>query len=205
MLSPLPPIHSLYFTLGNGWTNNFLNTKNLAMKLGLTVPLDPNKEPVAPLGTCFWFRTKALQDLLKIDWKYKDFPPEPNAIDGTILHAIERIYPFCAQSQGYYVGYLLPDTLASMKLNQLSFYRNEFVNYTNNVHVYGSPYSVFDQLKNKAYQPLPAVPQMTVPGNTQPAFERPPYGVREALKIYLNKKLIRFVSIFGMLFYPLEY
>ncbi len=88
---PPPPNHGDYYiTLGLEWGMNFENTKNLAKELGITVPIDEKKEPIAPLGTMFWFRPRAMKLLFDRDWEYEDFPPEPNAIDGTLLHAIEK-------------------------------------------------------------------------------------------------------------------
>ena len=49
-------------------------------------------------------------------WTLCDFPKEPLPVDGTLLHAIERIYPFVVQSQGYYSAYSVPDDLASVLL-----------------------------------------------------------------------------------------
>ena len=80
---------------------NYEVTQELAEKLKLTVPIVKEKEPVAPLGTMFWFRPKAMKLLFDQDWEYKDFPPEPNKIDGTLLHAVERIYSYVVQQEGY--------------------------------------------------------------------------------------------------------
>lgn len=178
MLSPMPPNHAAYFGLGSAWTSNFENTLGLAKKLGINVPMNKEKEPVAPLGTVFWFRPKALSDLLNLNWHYEDFPPEPNNTDGTILHAIERLYPFCAQNQGYYVGYAQPDFLASMRLNQLSFYFIEYTKSLKNAGLYVSyPGSTFGLLRTP----------LSIPGIKNNSLE-PSYGLKEALKIYINKK-----------------
>ena len=49
------------------------------------------KTPVAPLGTMFWFRARAMEKLFAREWAYEDFPAEPTGEnDGNILHAIER-------------------------------------------------------------------------------------------------------------------
>lgn len=134
MLSPAPPNHSDYFpTIGQEWGVNFKETKALAEVLNLNVPLDEEKEPIAPFGTCFWFRTKALEPLFAKDWEYSDFPPEPNGTDGTILHAIERIYPYAAQSAGYYPAFILEKNYARLDLTNFQYYiRNynyELLNY----------------------------------------------------------------------------
>lgn len=45
-----------------------------------------------PQGTMFWCRTDLLKDLMAIDWTYEDFPKEPIPADGTIAHALERLF-----------------------------------------------------------------------------------------------------------------
>ena len=62
ILSPPIPNHGDFFpSLGMEWTSNFANTKQLAQKLGITVPMTENKEHLAPLGTMFWFRAEAMK------------------------------------------------------------------------------------------------------------------------------------------------
>ncbi len=115
MLMPPPPFHSNYFFIaGNGWTNNFANTKALYDELHYTVDIDEEKDPVTPLGTMFWFRPAALKPLFDRDYDYSDFPPEPNKTDNTILHAIERIYGFTVQQAGYYPAYCMSQKAASV-------------------------------------------------------------------------------------------
>ena len=127
MLSPPPPNHSdYYFTMGLPWGPNWNRSLELYLDLGLTVPIAAEKVPVAPLGTCFWFRGAALRDLLNRDWKYEDFPPEPNGTDGTILHAFERIYPFCAQEAGYYPAYICSDRFAANLRTTLLHYVRKY-------------------------------------------------------------------------------
>lgn len=127
ILSPAIPNHSDYFpTLGQEWGVNFQNTKQLAQELQLDVPIDEKKEPVAPFGTCFWFRVKAMKPLYAKDWEFKDFPEEPNGTDGTILHAIERIYPYAVQSAGYYPAFVLEQSYAETEMTNLQFYVREY-------------------------------------------------------------------------------
>ena len=115
MLSAPIPNHGDFFpTLGNEWTTNYLNTKKLADKLGVKISIDEKKEPIAPLGTMFWFRPKAMKLLYNYDWKYEDFPPEPNSVDGSLLHAIERVYPFVVLQEEYYPAVVMADEYAIM-------------------------------------------------------------------------------------------
>lgn len=127
MLCPPIPKHGPYYpTTGKGeWGENFRTAKALAEKLGLTVNLSEDKEPVAPLGSMFWIRTAALKGLFAQDWEYEDFPPEPIDVDNTVLHAIERIYPFCVQQEGYYSGWLMVDTFARVELDNFRFINSE--------------------------------------------------------------------------------
>lgn len=126
MMFPTPPNHADYFPVYSfGWGQNFSRTKKLLSELGVHVPLDPEKEPVAPLGTMFWFRPKALKPLFDLDWEWADFPAEPNGTDGTLLHAVERAYAYVAQSEGYFSSWLYSDHFARIELTNLAFYVRE--------------------------------------------------------------------------------
>ena len=110
---------------GNEWGQNFENTWKLAQTLGLRCPMDKEHPPCAPYGSNFWFRVKALRSLLSREWAYEDFPEEPlQAVDGTMMHAIERIYPYCAQNEGYYSCVAMTDEYASLELSTLYTYAN---------------------------------------------------------------------------------
>ena len=127
LLTPMTPFHGDYnLILGNEWTENFEITSSLAHTLGINVPINEDHVPVSPLGTMFWFRPVALKKLFDYDWEYKDFPKEPNRIDGTILHAIERIYGFTVQDAGYYVGWLFSDKCASMSITNLTHMLSDY-------------------------------------------------------------------------------
>lgn len=120
---PPEPNHASFFSvLGNEWSYNYEITKEIAKKLCLERYLNEKKEAIAPLGTCFWFRTEALEQLFQMDWKYEDFPPEPNGIDGTVLHACERIYAYVAQGRGYYPAYIMADKYFAIEYTNLHHY-----------------------------------------------------------------------------------
>lgn len=121
VLTPTPPNHADYFgNYSSKWGPNYDGTKQFLEELNVVVPLDPNKTPIAPLGTMFWFRPAALKQLFEHDWRYEDFPPEPNRIDGSKLHFIERAYGYIPQANGFYTGFIYSDHYARIELTNLS-------------------------------------------------------------------------------------
>lgn len=127
MLVPPPPTHGSYwFIPGNSWCSNFQITKELHERLSLHVDIDEKKEPIAPLGTMFWFRPKALAQLINKPWNYSDFPAEPNNNDGTLLHAIERIYPFVVQEAGYFTAWTMTDRFARIYMTNLYYFLSKY-------------------------------------------------------------------------------
>ena len=122
ILSPVKPNHGEFYTgIGNEWGENYEITKELAEKLGISVPMSEELPPIAPLGDYFWFRAEALKGLWNIKWSYDDFPDEPVGLDGTVLHAIERIYPFIAQNAGFYSGYMVNDEFFKIEYTNLDY------------------------------------------------------------------------------------
>ena len=111
----------------NGWGPNFDNTKALMKKLGIDRPISGEKMPIAPFGSVFWFRVKALAPLFDHGWKHEDFPPEPLPQDGTISHAIERIYPFVAQGAGYYPAQAMSADYAVARCDSMQAYASGLI------------------------------------------------------------------------------
>jgi lipopolysaccharide biosynthesis protein len=66
----------------------------------LRVPLPPSID--FPVGTMFWARPEALAPLLRLGLSWDEYPPEPLPIDGTMLHALERLLPLVAEESGYH-------------------------------------------------------------------------------------------------------
>ena len=54
-----------------------------------------------PIGSMFWAKKGALKPLYDLKMEWTDYPVEPIENDGTILHAIERLIPIVAESEGY--------------------------------------------------------------------------------------------------------
>ncbi|MCD2492139.1 rhamnan synthesis F family protein, partial [Lacrimispora sp. NSJ-141] len=122
MLSPAPPNHAGYYSLlGTEWTENYEKVKALSEELGMHVPMSEEKEPIAPIGTIFWFRSKSLEKLMKAGWGYEDFPEEPAGSDGTLAHVIERLYPFAVQDAGYYPAWVFDDEEAALEVTNLTY------------------------------------------------------------------------------------
>ena len=116
LLAPPAPYHWSYFRyLGQEWTGNYQTTKELANRLRLNCVMQEEFAPFV-LGTTFWCRTDALRPLFEYGFCESDFPEEPLALDGTFNHAIERIFQYVAQSQGYASGIVMSDADASSYL-----------------------------------------------------------------------------------------
>lgn len=179
LLVPPPPNHSVFYsTIGFEWGYNYEHTIKLAEKLKLNVDFNRDKPPIAPLGTMFWFRAKALKRLLEYNWKYEDFPVEPiRSEDGYVMHAIERIYPFVAQNEGYYTGWLMSDHFARMEITNL-YYLLRDVQTTFNRH-----YGILDR-QSMLY--LIGHPLVATNGSEGKNYE---LSVKTLVKIILKKKL----------------
>ena len=144
------PNHAAFAThIGLEWGNNFINTKRLADELKLNVPIDEKHPPCAPFGSNFWIRTKSLAPLYNKQWTYEDFPKEPlKDTDGTIMHAVERIYPYCAQNNGYYSALLMTNDYSSIELGNLGFYSESYAHVCSENNIYGNYLTVRDTLNN---------------------------------------------------------
>lgn len=81
-----------------GWDGNRAEAERLAAQL----QLGPLPEQIrVPVGSMFWVRRGALAPLYALEWSAQDYPPEPLAHDGTVLHAIERLLPLVVEQAGY--------------------------------------------------------------------------------------------------------
>lgn len=118
---PPTPCHgSYYYLIGTEWRNNYTNVKKLVEQWGWKVPISENKAPVAPYGSIFWFRSKALEPLFDISLNYDDFDSEPyQGNDGGFPHAIERLHPFAAQQAGYYSAWVMSDKYSKLEITNL--------------------------------------------------------------------------------------
>jgi rhamnosyltransferase len=92
--------------LGNEWSINFDLAKKFIEKHNINTQISEQVPPVYPMGAMFWVRPKCLSKIINSDISYEDFSPEPLPLDGDIIHAIERAYPFFVQDSGHYISYV---------------------------------------------------------------------------------------------------
>jgi lipopolysaccharide biosynthesis protein len=82
----------------NDWDENLHLARELASRLG--IPRLPTHFDF-PMGTMFWARPAALAPIFDLGMSWEDYPAEPTPIDGTVLHALERLLPFAAERAGF--------------------------------------------------------------------------------------------------------
>jgi len=83
----------------NAWDSNRELAATLAARMGWHGPL-PNYFDF-PLGNMYWARREVLEPLLGLGIAFEDYPEEPVAYDGTLLHALERLPPFACSLAGF--------------------------------------------------------------------------------------------------------
>ncbi len=82
-----------------GWSANHPTARQLAEELGI--------EDIGykffnfPVGNMFWARPEALSSLFLRNFQWDDYPEEPLANDGSLLHALERMIPLIVQKHGF--------------------------------------------------------------------------------------------------------
>ncbi len=81
------------------WGGDFKVASDLARRMGLR--LDAKRVLDFPSGSMFWARSAALHPLLELELSHADFPEEKGQVDGTLAHAIERLYYFTCEGAGY--------------------------------------------------------------------------------------------------------
>jgi GT2 family glycosyltransferase len=93
------PQHYEYIRHWLDWGSNYVLAQALATRLGIAV--SPQQTLDFPSGSMFWARTAALSPLLDLGLSFSDFPQETGQTDGTLGHAIERLYLYACERAGF--------------------------------------------------------------------------------------------------------
>ncbi len=80
-----------------GWRTNRGFADGLAHRMGWQALPDSFW---FPMGSMFWARVPALQPVWSLDLSWEDYTPEPVPLDGSMLHALERMLGLCAPAMG---------------------------------------------------------------------------------------------------------
>jgi len=80
-----------------GWEKNFYLGGKLLSDMGIQYSY---QELCFPIGTMFWARTAGLKALFDLNLHWEDYPEEPLPYDGSLLHALERLFGILATSSG---------------------------------------------------------------------------------------------------------
>ena len=94
--------------------------------MDINIVLDLNELPLS-IGNCYWAKFDALKPLFDLDWDYDDFHPEPMPLDGTISHALERVYGHVAASQGFYTEIVMNEYYGSNELTNFPYMFSELL------------------------------------------------------------------------------
>lgn len=81
-----------------GWGENYEISRNLFPEQSLPGPLETFE---FPMGSFFLARPEAIRPILQLNLQNQDFPAEPVPYDGTILHAIERLFGVIPKALGF--------------------------------------------------------------------------------------------------------
>lgn len=81
------------------WGSNYAVCQQVAAKLGIEVY--KNEMAIFPAGSMFWARSSGIATLLRAGLSFNDFPVEASQVDGTLAHAIERLFGEVVLQSGF--------------------------------------------------------------------------------------------------------
>lgn len=193
----MPPIiHIGFGTLGFSWYSNKPKVEEICKKLHINVPLDDNT-PVAPYGTMFWFRPKALHKLFEYKWNWEDFNAEPNHVDGGLAHALERTIAYTTHDAGYYSQHVLSTTEAPYNYVMLEYKLQKLMSYMPSPLAY-EDIKYLDLQKSGEVSAQNTQMQVLHHIGSRKAYK----NLRVALKIYRTEAIHSFIKSIKRLFRP---
>ncbi len=85
-------------------------------------------------GSMFWFRPRAFEGVRALDLRIADFEDEQGQLDGSLHHALERLFPIAVRAAGYQVHPFVRPTHAARlgaavgkrRIKLLAFYLPQF-------------------------------------------------------------------------------
>jgi len=90
-----PPIRR-FVEWGSNWETGSRLGERLHLRLEREAGID------FPAGSMFWFRPKAMEPLFALNLREEDFEPDAeNCEDGTLAHALERLFLKVVENKGY--------------------------------------------------------------------------------------------------------
>lgn len=81
------------------WGSNFGIAQRVMRELGQ--PLAEADLTAFPAGSFFFGRTAAVREIMDLDFGKLVFEPEESRVDGTLAHAMERLWPIVARRNGF--------------------------------------------------------------------------------------------------------
>ena len=115
-----PMIHIGHGTLGHAWWGNRPRFERVAEELGIAVPID-NVSPLAPFGSMYAARPRALRILAARDWRYEEFGGKDAYKDGGLAHVLERMPSYAAAEDGFHTRTILTAEYAALSHTSLEF------------------------------------------------------------------------------------
>lgn len=88
---------NMFRTRQRYWNKNKARVRELEEKVG--VP--PSMRPSFFEGSMFWVRPKAMASLKRLNIRLEEFEAEEGELDGTLHHALERVFVTMALADGY--------------------------------------------------------------------------------------------------------